>query len=123
MTLFEKYSDTVMDMGKEVTGRIKGASEIAKLQYELKTEEINLTTAYKELGKKYYEEHKGTGEPDPELEEIEAVLNKIADIKANIDELTGSSTCEKCGAKIRKSDSFCPSCGAKVNNIFEDDED
>lgn len=87
------------DLGKKIGSAAQGAAEkakdlaeIAKLSSEIGTQEKNITQAYIEIGKKYFEVEKDN--PDSLIAEecnkivsataaIEELRDKIAAIKAN----------------------------------------
>ena len=122
MDLFDKLSDTIVSAGKEVSQKAKGMTDVAKLQYEIKTKEDFVNTKYRELGEQYYMAHKDDEDLENEaFEEIEIALQRIQDIKEEIMDLKGAKACPKCGAKVAENASFCSVCGAKVNDMFEEE--
>ena len=124
MDFFNKLGDSIVSVTQEAVEKGKGMTDIAKLQYEMKTKEDFCKKQYEEVGRKFYEENKDV---IPEsyvdlFEEIEAANHKIAEIKEQIANIKGGSSCPKCGAIVAASASFCSECGTKLGDMFEEEE-
>lgn len=117
MDVFSKISEKVVSAGKSVGEKAKEVSDVAKLQYEIKGKEDFIDARYKEIGKKYYEEH-----PEEEFEDIVAALDSVKDLRKQIADIKGSATCPKCGASVPQGSEFCNQCGASMEDMFEEDE-
>ena len=123
MDFFDKLSDTLVTATKEVGQKAKGMTDIAKLQYEMKSREDDLRKKFEALGKKYYQQMKSDvpEEDAADFEEIEIMMNRINDLNEEILEMKGAKSCPKCGAKVAENATYCSSCGAKLNDMFEED--
>jgi len=109
-----------MSAGRTVSDKAKDLSGVAKLQYEIKLKEDYLNKAYRELGKRYYDEHH---EESPEdFAEIDAAKEALDDLRQELSEKKGSDLCPKCGASVPKGSDFCNRCGTKLNDMFETED-
>ena len=59
MDILEKIGDTLVNVGRDVTKKAKDVSGIAKLRLDIRAKEDFIKEQYLELGKAYYEEHRG----------------------------------------------------------------
>lgn len=125
MDFFNKLGDTIVSATQGVSEKAKGMTDIAKLQYEMKTKEEFLNKKYQEIGKMFYQTNKEAF-PDEYTElfdEVEATVGKIGELKDKIATLKGGKTCPKCGAMVGNVAAFCSECGAKMEDIFEEEDD
>lgn len=126
MDFFSKLGDSIVNATQEVGEKAKGMTDIAKLQYEMRTKEDFMNKQYQEIGKMFYDANK---ENVPEeynslFEEIEAAQKRVAEIKEQIAYTKGGKACPKCGAVVSGSAAFCSTCGAKMDeDIFEEEVD
>ena len=124
MDFFSKLGDSIVNATQEVGEKAKGMTDIAKLQYEMRTKEDFMNKQYQEIGKMFYDANK---ENVPEeynslFEEIEAAQKRVAEIKEQIAYTKGGKACP-CGAVVSGSAAFCSTCGAKMDeDIFEEEE-
>ncbi len=125
MDFFSKLGDSIVNVTQEVGEKAKGMTDIAKLQYEMRTKEDFMNKQYQEIGKMFYDANK---ENVPEeynslFEEIEAAQKRVAEIKEQIAYTKGGKACPKCGAVVSGGAAFCSTCGAKMDeDIFEEEE-
>ena len=88
--------NTLKEKGTAAAGKAadktKDAARMAKLGMELNTEKENLKKAYLELGKAFYEEHRGSAEglAAQLCEEVSAVTARISSIQSELDGLKES---------------------------------
>lgn len=89
---------------------------------ENKASEISasLNAVYAELGEKYYSEHKDalseSGYSEI-IERIELNLDKLSEIKSELERLDSDSVCKNCGHDLKDGVAFCPICGLRVNSV------
>ena len=123
MDFFNKIGDSIVNATQEVGEKAKGMTDIAKLQYEMKSKEDFLNKQYQEIGKMFYEANKSEAPEEyaQVFEEVEAVAVKISELQEEIASLKGGKACPKCGAIVSSAASFCSECGTKLNDIFEED--
>lgn len=125
MDFFNKVGDSIVNATQEVSEKAKGMTDIARLQYEMKTKENFLNKKYEEVGKMFYQQNK-TSFPEEYAElfgEIEMTIERMQELKDDIAELKGGKACPKCGAVIGSTAVFCSECGAKIDDIFEEEEE
>ena len=83
MDFFSKLGDSIVSATQEVGEKAKGMTDVAKLQYEMRSKEDFLNKQYQEIGKIFYQENKDAA---PEaytslFEEVVAAQKRIEEIK------------------------------------------
>lgn len=82
----------------QTTGDIKSHFEkLGEIAYEMKKNQNNDTEAF-----------------EAEVEELDKLYEKLAEINTALDELRQEVTCPTCGAKTKNENAFCPKCGTKL---------
>lgn len=120
MEIFDKISDTIINVGKDVTQKAKDVSGIAKLKMDIRSKEDFIKEQYIELGKLYYEKYKGSEEEEQaQFERIDEAMNEIEQMKLQILEIRKAKKCPDCGAEAPDTAGYCSVCGAKLS-IVED---
>lgn len=113
------------DIQKSVTGaanytakKASKLSGIAKLKYNIRTEEANLERCYTDIGRLFYTAER---EGVDHAAEISTLIMQADKINANIagyrDELAKfkkTTVCDSCSAEVPKEFQFCPHCGAEM---------
>lgn len=123
MAFFTKLGETISATGKDVSQKARELTEIAKLNMDVKAKEDFVTKQYMEIGKQYFELHKGDEEPF--FEEIGLIKDSLAEIeqlKSDIAELKGKKKCPECGAVVEQDSAYCSKCGAKCESIYEEED-
>lgn len=121
MALFEKLGETIVNVGKDATQKAKDLSGVAKLNLDIKAKEDYVQKQYAELGKIYYEAHKGDTVVDgsEHFELITEALETIEKMKVEIMELRGTKKCPKCGEELSDGAEYCSACGEKVSVVVD----
>jgi len=116
MAFLDELSDKLLNTGKTAVNKAKEVADITKLKTEIISEESKIKSAYAEIGKLCYEKAEGEIDPDfqPLFEKIAVSKAAIAENKAEIQRLKGTSVCPECGAEVADKAQFCSSCGAPV---------
>ena len=83
MDFFSKLGDSIVSATQEVGEKAKGMTDVAKLQYEMRSKEDFLNKQYQEIGKIFYQENKDAA---PEaytslFVEVVAAQKRIEEIK------------------------------------------
>lgn len=120
-------AETFAKSAAKKTGEV---AEHAKLRFEAKVEKAKLEDMYKELGKFFYEQVKGTDmrvQISTQIMEIDEQKLVISNLVTEAAAAKGHMICANCGKEIDFDASFCPHCGtkpeAKKPDIHGDDED
>lgn len=108
-SIFDKIQDTVIMASREVEHTAKELTGKAKLQYEIKTRESYLNDLYKELGKKYYTEHKD--DEGESFAEIADLLDELDALRKELNDRRGAKYCPRCGAQVASDADYCSKCG------------
>lgn len=121
MAFFDKFGDTIINAGKDVTQKAKDVSGIAKLKLDIRSKEDFIKEQYVELGKVYHKKNKGTDVPEKaQFERIEEAFEEIEKMKLQILELKKAKKCPECGAEAVDTAEYCSACGAKLSVVVED---
>lgn len=118
MGFLDNLSDSIVNTTKDIGKMAQNTGDMAKIQYDKKVKEQELTKLYEKLGKKYYDEHKD--EDSEEIKEITAALLRIQELSNELMEKKGGKACPKCGALVKSGAMYCSECGEKVNDMFEE---
>lgn len=116
MDFFEKVGDTITVKSKEIAKKAKEVADVAKLSSQVSSEKDKINKNYIEIGRAYYNAH--LQDENYEYEglcgEITASMDKITELKKEIQTLKGTKLCESCGAELSKDSLYCSSCGKRV---------
>ena len=114
MDFFSRLGDAISETSKDVSQKVADFTGIARLNMDIRNRV--------EIGKQYYEMHKGDVEPFfEEIRLINETLAEIDQLKAKIADLKGKKKCSVCGAVNEGEAAYCSKCGAKCESIFADD--
>lgn len=117
MDFFNVLSEKANNFANKIYKNSTKLVEATKLSLELSDTESKLSSAYAELGKKYYDEV-SSGNQSFEFEEDLTLINdlkdKVFEITEKIDEIKQKKRCACCGNVISVNDAFCKSCGCKI---------
>lgn len=118
---FDKLSGKLAKAATKAGDFAKETANTAKIKFALANLQGDLDEMYEELGRLHYN---ALISGSPMTKKEDAVVEKIAQIKADIDVLKaeiemGKATkaeniCPECGSKTTKKQSFCPYCGTKL---------
>lgn len=117
MAFMERVGDTLLSMGKDVSQKAKDMSGIAKLKLNIRAKEDFVKEQYMEIGKAYYERHKGEDVlVQAQFEQIDEALEEIAQMEMQILDLKGAKKCPGCGAQTADTAEYCSVCGMKLSS-------
>ncbi len=116
MDFFEKVGDTITVKSKEIAKKAKEVADVAKLSSQVSNEKDKINKNYIEIGRAYYNAHLQDENYEYEglCSEITASMDKITELKKEIQTLKGTKLCESCGAELSKDALYCSSCGTRV---------
>ncbi len=121
MAFMERMGDTLLSMGKDVSQKAKDMSGIAKLKLNIRSKEDYVKEQYMEIGKAYYERHRGEDGPEQaQFDRIDEALEAIAQMELQILELKGAKKCPGCGAETAETAEYCSACGTKLSVVAEE---
>lgn len=120
MNFFNKVTDAVGTMGKDVTKAAKDNVEIMKCSSAIDSREKEMESIYKEIGRRYYNSE---GEVSKEafadlFEAIRSEQSQIDELREKLQELKRTVICKECGAELPRDAKYCRNCGAKTENII-----
>ncbi|MEY8391029.1 zinc ribbon domain-containing protein [Lachnospiraceae bacterium] len=123
MDFFNKLGDAISGIGKDVSQNVADLTGIARLNMDIRKREDFVKKQYTEIGRQYYDLHKG--EEEPFFEEINLIteaLQEIEQLKVQIADLKGKKKCPVCGAVNEGEAMYCIKCGARCESVFEDED-
>ena len=113
--------DTIFKFTSSVAKTSGEIVKSTKLSINLASEEDKLKAMYIEMGKKVHEIYSYGGSLghafDDNIKKVEGQLEKIKNIRNQIDVVKGTKTCSKCGKSMTRSAEFCPKCGNKTGDL------
>ncbi len=116
MTFFDKLGETITNKSKDIARKAKDVADVATLKSQISSQQDIVNRAYIVLGKTYYNENKNN--PPEEFEDtfksLSKALEKIEQLKNDIQIIRGTDNCPNCGAQIGKDAVYCSECGIKV---------
>lgn len=116
MGLFDKFSDQLSGVGKNISNSTQQFVNEQKIQAGIRDKKATINEALLNLGKAYYTAH--ADDKDSEfagtIEAIKSEYRAIDDLRKQLSDLHGKIVCPKCGAEIDKDATFCPKCGANI---------
>ena len=119
MNFFNRATNAVETMGKNVSKAAKDNMEIMKCSSAIDSCKEKIELVYMEIGERYYNTE---GEVSKEefsdlFTEIENNQKQIEELENKIKSLKQVMTCKVCGAELSKDAKFCRYCGSKVKDI------
>jgi len=123
--MFEKISGKLSKITKNVTDSTQQQLDVMKINLYIKREEAIIESAYKEIGKLYFNQNA----PEKQEEYVEYIdtvreaKTKISEWKEKIAHMKGILFCNTCNQKIKGNMYFCPNCGTKISKLQEADTD
>ncbi|MEE1312853.1 MAG: zinc ribbon domain-containing protein [Lachnospiraceae bacterium] len=116
MAFFNDLQRNLSSAGKQAADKAKEIADLTMKTAELRGEEQKLEACYARIGKRLYETTKEVpAEEDlDDFNEIEAHLNNMKNIEAEIQELKGKIPCPNCGEMVDAGSKFCNYCGTNM---------
>ena len=106
-----QVGDTAADVAYGVGKKTEELLSVAKLNIRVVDLKAQVNTSMREVGEMLYATHTGTP-TDSEI--LQAKLEEIDGLKAQIGKERAAHTCTTCGAVTRDGDTFCRECGGKL---------
>ena len=124
MDMFENLLDKAkdaLDVALKATGE---AMDTGKQKFNVVSLETKVSKDYRALGELCYKKHKGEDIDFEKLnelvDEIDAKIKEINEIKQAIKNAKAKRICAACGAAIEEDTIFCSFCGAKLEFTAEE---
>ena len=114
MGLIDEFAGAVADAVTELKDRAQDARDVAKLQYEYRSKEREIRSAYESLGRVFYEENKDNNDNE-DISTINQALNRMSAIEDELAEIKGTIECPECAATNGTDFVYCCKCGAKLH--------
>lgn len=116
MAFFEQLGKKINDASDSLKQKTQTFSEVNSLEKQVNSNQSVVQNTYTEIGRAYYEAHKGDAENDyaDQCRVITDALNQIAQLQDQIRMKKGIQLCPNCGAQLAPGSMFCAGCGAQV---------
>lgn len=118
MGFFDELLTTTKSVASTAGKKTDEAVKVSKLKVKKAQIKSDIKTKQEKLGALVYQMAKADekdGEAfDAAIADIDASYEAFIEINKQLDELAGTVTCEKCGAKTKNDNNFCPKCGTKL---------
>ena len=116
MNFFNRATNAVETMGKNVSKAAKDNVEIVRCSSAIDSCKEKIESAYTEIGKRYYNSEE---EPSKEMfsdlfDVVQSNQEQINELRNRLQKLKGIIICEVCGTELSKDAKFCRNCGWKV---------
>lgn len=90
MDFFDKVSDVITEKGSKIAVKAKETAEIVSLKNQIATCEEVIRKNYMEIGKLYYEQHRGEDELfEKQCRAIENAKKGVTELREKIDDIRG----------------------------------
>lgn len=119
MAFWDNFEKKATDATANVMSKVKGVSDITRLNSMVTEEENRIKDIYFKIGQTYVKLHGQDNDPGFSglLNALKASQLKIEKYKQEIMDIKGVQKCERCGAEVQNGASFCMSCGAPIPKV------
>ena len=118
MSFLDDIINTTKSAAATAGKKTDEAVKFTKLKIKESQTTGDIKSHFEKLGEMAYEMKKSENADaalfDAEIEEIDKLYAKLAEINHLLDDLRQEVTCTVCGAKTKSENAFCPKCGAKL---------
>lgn len=126
MNFANNMYEKITSVSQSTVQKAKDFSQLSKLNNAVHVAEKQINELYEKIGCEIYKNYSEA--PIPEVEDcftkVKNLLQTIEICKMQIEELTYTKTCVKCGAKISKDMIFCDNCAKEASkNVSHDNEE
>ena len=121
MAFFDNVGKKLSRAGQGALQKTKEMADIARLNSLVADEEKRLNNNYYQIGKLYSQLHSADCEDcfTTYISAVKESLNKIDDLKAELQVLRAVAKCPNCGAEVSTSSMFCNACGTAMTNATD----
>lgn len=119
MAFWDNFERKATDATANVVSKVKGVSDITRLNSMVSEEENRIREIYFKIGQTYVALHGRDNEAGfaDLLNALKASQLKIEQCKQEIMDIRGVQKCERCGAEVAAGAAFCMTCGAQIPKI------
>lgn len=119
MAFWDNFEKKATDATANVVSKVKGVSDITRLNSMVSEEENRIREIYFKIGQTYVTLHGRDNEAGfaDLLNALKASQLKIEQCKQEIMDIRGVQKCERCGAEVAAGAAFCMTCGAQIPKI------
>lgn len=119
MAFWDNFEKKATDATANVVSKVKGVSDITRLNSMVSEEENRIREIYFKIGQTYVALHGRDNEAGfaDLLNALKASQLKVEQCKQEIMDIRGVQKCERCGAEVAAGAAFCMTCGAQIPKI------
>lgn len=116
MDFLNKAKEKITKTSSDVAKKAKDITGLAKMNNQISANENTIKATYAEIGKYVYENQRedAPAEIAEWIAEIDAAMEEIETIKAEILKRKGHVKCDSCEKEVPDNFPFCPYCGNKM---------
>ena len=116
MAFWDNFEKKATDATANVVSKVKGVSDITRLNSMVSEEENRIREIYFKIGQTYVTLHGRDNEAGfaDLLNALKASQLKVERYKQEIMDIRGVQKCERCGAEVAAGAAFCMTCGAQI---------
>jgi len=124
MAFFDEFKRGASEVADKVAKKTTDLTAIAKIAFNIKSDESKLSNVYEEIGYLFYTAERNgvdyTEEISAQILKADGLLAEIETLKKESAKLRNSAVCSACGNEIACDVAFCPFCGKKQEEAHED---
>lgn len=120
-SVVDSVASKASEIAKTAAKKTGEVAESAKLTIALNSEKRKLDELFKELGRLFYEQAKGSDvriQIAAQVMQIDEQKEVIEDLRDAISAAKGKIACDFCGKEFSVDAAHCPACGKKVEPKF-----
>lgn len=119
MAFWDNFEKKATDATANVMSKVKGVSDITRLNSMVTEEENRIKDIYFKIGQTYVALYGQNNAPEFAglLGALKTSQSKIEKYKQEIMDIKGVQKCERCGAEVQNGAAFCMSCGAPIPKV------
>ncbi len=121
MAFFDNVGRKLSQAGQGAIQKTKEMADIARLNSLIADEEKRMNNNYYQIGKLYTQLHSADCEDcfSTYIAAVQESMQKIDELKAEIQVLRAVTKCPVCGAEVPNSALFCSACGTAMQNAAQ----
>ena len=116
MGVFNDFGKKISQTSQDAVQKTKDLAEVSKLNSQINASQKTIKETYTQIGEKYFSLYRNSSAPELQqfVDLISSNMDKIEQLKADIQRVKKIAVCPKCGTECSTSTPFCGSCGTQL---------